>query len=216
MYCCIHASDNKNSENMRQSICVLIFGRLPPFIATIFTNDLFCCFDIPIIPMQLCLETLQFHSTCTLFNCANEFRSNTDLETMWCGNCMSAFFGPNFSRSLQVEEAVYFERRLAGLDATETGNERSQPKFQFTRLAMTLLGNQTGYCRGTGHLSDHSAECATPKLQPILDQSVEFSIQFGVQIGVQSKTSAYFGIGLRIALQNVRALKCPAEEMERN
>ena len=61
-----------------------------------------------------------------------------------------------------------------------------------------------------GLWSDHSAEFATPKLQPILDWSVKFSIQFGVQSGVQSQTPAYFGIGLGIALQNVGVLKCPA------
>ena len=37
--------------------------------------------------------------------------------------------------------AVCFEGRLAGPDATETGNELSQPKFELTRLlvALTLL-----------------------------------------------------------------------------
>ena len=30
--------------------------------------------------------------------------------------------------------AVYFEGRMAGLDPTETGNELSQPTFEFTSL----------------------------------------------------------------------------------
>ena len=32
--------------------------------------------------------------------------------------------------------AVCFEGQVAGLDTTETGNEFSQPKFEFTSLAM--------------------------------------------------------------------------------
>ena len=61
-----------------------------------------------------------------------------------------------------------------------------------------------------GHLEWHSVEWSNPKLRPILDWSVEFSIQFRVQSGVQSKTRAYFGFGVQIALQKFRSAKCPA------
>ena len=35
--------------------------------------------------------------------------------------------------------ASYFEGRVAGLDATVTGNELSQPKFEFSSFFMTHL-----------------------------------------------------------------------------
>ena len=76
-----------------------------------------------------------------------------------------------------------------------------EPRFRLNTAIMLM------WC--TIRIRAFGVEWSNPKLRPILDWSAEFSLQSGVQSRVQSKTPAYFGFGVRIALQKFRSAKCP-------